>query len=119
MLLKRAIVVRGRQPTESRSGLNMQSKLDELPKSISGEKAREILRTPDGAISPFLYASRSEVTHAAYDSRDYCGASAHRKFADVAVQRGLGLLPDRRTGTDPAHPGCIGAAGSAHRLTRS
>jgi hypothetical protein len=48
--------------------------------------------------------------HAAYDSSDHCGASAHRKFADVAVQRGLGLLADRRVGSDPARCRYIDAA---------
>ena len=110
MLLKCSIVLRSRQATGPRGGLNTHPKLGWLPKSASGEKAPEILRTPDGAISPFLYPLGSGVADAAYDSRDYCGASADREFADVAVQRGLGLLPDRRTGTDPAHSRRIVAA---------
>src|ERR1700751_1865655 len=62
MLLKCGVVLRGRQLTGPCSGLNMHPNLGYLPKSVSREKPREILRTPDGAISPIRYPSCSEVT---------------------------------------------------------
>lgn len=80
------------------------------------EKTYEIRITPDGVHPPFRYPAPSEVTHAPYDSPDHCDSGIAGKFADVAVQRGLGLLPQRRFGPARLNLDRIYTDGPAHRL---
>jgi hypothetical protein len=56
MLLKRAIRFRAVY-RDGRRNVTVQPELGRLPKLGSREKPREILRTPDGEISPVRYSS--------------------------------------------------------------
>lgn len=84
--------------------------------SFCREIIYEIRGTPDGANPPIRYSARSEVIHAAYDSPDRCDSGVVGKSSDVAVQHGLGILPQRRARSARHHPHRLYAAGPARRL---